>query len=110
MEKVKGSINIDDLVASLGLLALRELNNLARGGQEVGDLGVGLGLGSTSGEGADLGGVDRRDGRGTDRAATLVVILGHQQHATNELSGGNVIGTLALSGGISMTKEDHISI
>jgi len=105
VEKVKGSIDIDDLVASLGLLALRELNNLARGGQEVRDLGIGFALGSTSGEGANLGGVNRRDGGGTDRATTLVVILGHQQHATNELSGGDVIGTLALSGGIKMTKE-----
>lgn len=103
MEQVKGAIDIDNLVAIVGLAALRELNNLAGGGQEVRDLGVGLGLGSSGGEGADLGSVDRVD-RGTgDRATALVVILGHQQHTTNELSGRDILSTLALS--VTMNRE-----
>jgi hypothetical protein len=109
VEEIKGSIHIDNLVTSLGLLALRELNNLAGSGQEVRDLGIRLRLGSTGGEGTNLGSVDRRDGGSTDRTTTLVVILGHEQHTTDELSGGNVLSTLALSGGrgIKMRMEGY---
>lgn len=97
MEQVKGAINIDNLVASIGLPALRELNDLAGGGQEVGNLGIGLGLGSSGGEGTDLGSVDRGDRSTGDRATALVVVLSHQQHTTNELGGRDILSTLALS-------------
>lgn len=92
VEKIKGAVNVHNLVTVLGFLALRELNNLARSRENVRDLG-----GRGGREGAELGRVNRSDRGGVDRATALVMVASHEQHTAHQLGGRDILGALALS-------------
>src|SRR4051794_1692446 len=48
-------------------------------------------------EGSQIFGAQARDGGGSNRSASLVVVTRHQEHASDKLSGRDALGALTLT-------------
>lgn len=90
VEEIKGTVDIDNLVARVGLAALGELDDALRGRQKVRDAGA-------DAEETELGGVEARERRGTGTGRSLVVVPRHEQHTTDQLGGRDALSALALA-------------
>eukprot|EP00048_Salpingoeca_helianthica_P006379 m.97768 g.97768 ORF g.97768 m.97768 type:complete len:394 (+) comp13989_c1_seq5:650-1831(+) len=89
VEEIKRSRHVDDSVTGLGLTALGELNDTLGGGQELGHPGPGRGRAVALAQRLHILGQHRRVGP--------VLRPRHQEHAADEIGGGDTLRALALT-------------
>ena len=88
VEEIERAGRVHDAIGWLGLAARRELYDLVGGGEELTRLGPGTARARLRG-GAHLG---RALGTRHARLVELVVRLGEQEHAADEVGGGDALG------------------